>query len=268
MLSLLDSIRAAFSRELVNHVAARMGESENGITKALGGIVPMVLCGLINKAASCESEEMFVLSERAYQLANGRVGSLTGILGMLGGGTYSGSALRQGEHLLSTLFGTWEGSVAAPVSAFAGIRPESAMVLLRMVGAVLPAMLGQYAAHQRLNAYGFMTTLLSLKSQARTLLPAGLRGLTGLLWLGGLGATAPRATFLAVALPPGWPAGRAMSSFGWRRWGQVVAVLVGLLAMLCLLVGPRSGTADTAAWEPAKGSSPQTTTSEVNNMAF
>ena len=268
MLSLLDSIRAAFSRELVNHMAARMGESENGVNKALGGMVPMVLCGLINKAASCEPEEVFALSERAYQLANGRVGSMTSMLGILGRGTYSGSGPQQGEHLLGTLFGTWESSVAVPVGTFAGIRLESATVLLRMVGAVLPAMLGQYAAHQRLNAPGFTATLLGLKSQARALLPAGLRGLTGLLWLSGLGATAPRTNLSAMALPPSWPAGRAMNSFGRRQWGQVVAVLVSLLAMLYLLVGPRSGAADTAAWGPTEMTSAQATSSEVNNMAF
>lgn len=267
MLLLLDSVRAAFSRELVGHVAARLGESENGIHRALGGIVPMVLCGLINKAASCEPETIFLFSERAYQLANGRVGSVMGMLAMLGGGVQSGSALRQGEDLLATLFGATVNIIAVPVSTYAGIRPESSMVLLRLVGAVLPAMLGQYAAFHQLNALSFTATLLSLKNKARALLPSGLSGLTGLLWLGGLGAKAPRPVMATIPLPMEQRI-YAHNSFLRQRWGQVAALLVGLMLVFYIFVGSRPTASESSARLRAGAGIMETKSSEVNYMAF
>lgn len=55
MTSLLDTIKATFSRELVSHLASRLGEAENGVSKALGGLVPVELAGLIKKVGAGEA---------------------------------------------------------------------------------------------------------------------------------------------------------------------------------------------------------------------
>ncbi|HEX8656919.1 MAG TPA: DUF937 domain-containing protein [Hymenobacter sp.] len=185
-MNILDTIKATFSPKLVGHIAARMGECEKGINNALDGIVPVVLGGLINQAASGRAEEVFELSQKAYRATNVSLASLTGVLGILG----SGSALERGEKLLLTLFGTASQVMANSISDYAGIKVSSAATLLNMVSAVLPAELGQYAIVHHLKARGFAEALLSLKGTVRTMLPPGLYGLTCLVWLGGL-VTAP-----------------------------------------------------------------------------
>jgi hypothetical protein len=185
-MNILDTIKATFSPKLVGHIAARMGECEKGIHNALDGIVPVVLGGLINQAASGRAEAVFELSQKAYRATNASLGPLTGVLGTLG----SSSALERGEKLLLTLFGTASQVMANSISDYAGIKVSSAATLLNMVSAVLPAELGQYATAHHLKVRGFADALLALKGTVRTMLPPGLYGLTCLVWLGGL-VTAP-----------------------------------------------------------------------------
>ena len=52
MKGLLSSIKTSFSRELIGHIAARLGEGENSVSKALGGIVPVVLSCLAHWKAA------------------------------------------------------------------------------------------------------------------------------------------------------------------------------------------------------------------------
>ncbi|WP_201986980.1 DUF937 domain-containing protein [Hymenobacter rubidus] len=236
MLQLLNAIQNAFSQELTIHLAARLGEGEAGIRKALGGIVPLVLCGLINKTVSGEAEAVYDLSQRAFQMANGPVGSIGGVLAMLGNGTVSGEALRQGESLLASLFGTVGSIAAEPVSRYAGIRTDTATTLLRVVGAVLPALVGQYAYRQSLDSDKIAALLLRLKAPVRNMLPQGLRGLTGLVWLGGLGASAPRPATACAYLPGPAASQPARSATFGAYWGRILLLLVGVAMLVYLLL--------------------------------
>ena len=46
--NLLIAIKGIFLRKLIIHIAARLGEAESGINRALNGILPVVLGGLIS----------------------------------------------------------------------------------------------------------------------------------------------------------------------------------------------------------------------------
>lgn len=112
---------------------------------------------------------------------------MTGLLGIVGSGDTLGGAMVQGDCLLTNLFGANSGTIADAVSAYAGIKPSSAKTLLGTAGVVVPALLGQYASSHNLKAIGTAWLLVGLKGQVRSLLPAGLHGLTGVLRLGRLG---------------------------------------------------------------------------------
>jgi hypothetical protein len=198
MISLLDTINATFSRELVRHVASRLGEGENAISKGLAGIVPMVLAGLINKAGAGDAPAVHSLTLEAHLEAKGSLATLTGLLGLLGGGHGPGSALAWGHGVVATLVGPSGRFVTASVSEYAQIKPDSATTLLGLVGVVVPALVSQHAA-RGLHAAGTTALLLSLKSQVRTQLPAGLAGLTGLMWPGGLNAASRQQSMVAKA---------------------------------------------------------------------
>ena len=49
-MNLLDSVTGLLTPDLVGKAASFLGESESGVTKALGGIAPAVLQGIIGNA--------------------------------------------------------------------------------------------------------------------------------------------------------------------------------------------------------------------------
>jgi hypothetical protein len=232
MLSLLGTIKKTFSRELSTHLAARLGESENGIRNALGGIVPVVLGGFINKARNDGGRAVFELSQSASAVANGRYDTLTGMLGLLGSGHAPEGGLAAGERLLEMLFGTGSRSIAEPIGNYANIRPASAQALLSLTGAVLPDLLGKYSAQRQMQAKDFAALLLGQKSKVRAMLPPGLSGLTGLLWLGGLGNNSRRLA-ASKALPR---MGRRGTIKALSTWYQVAAGAVGTVLLAFLLL--------------------------------
>ncbi|SFP77151.1 DUF937 domain-containing protein [Hymenobacter arizonensis] len=207
MINFFATLQDAFSQELMGHVAARLGERKSAIGEALGGLVPLVLAGLIEKAKSGGAQEVFDLGQCVAGQARGTYGSVTGILGVVGGGTAAGSALLQGEALVDMLFGASSGAVITTVGQYAGVKPESAGVLVRLVGAVLPALMGQHVAHRNLDARAAAVWLAAMQSRVWGMLPAALHGLTGILWPSELRKAEPiNGGFSGVASPRGFTA--------------------------------------------------------------
>jgi hypothetical protein len=231
MSSLLNTVNQSFSHEFVGHVAARLGEGESGIRNALGGILPMVLAGLINKVGIDEGATVLELSKAASEAAQGRYDSLTGLLGLLGSGYTPGGGLAAGEQLLGTLFGTYKCDLAELIGTHAGIRASSARDLFALAGVVLPDLLGQLASRLRLRATEVAALLLGLKKEVRALLPAGMHGLTGLLWLGGLG-TNRRTTASGTPLGKARPGTAATTA----TWYQLAVGALGTVVLALLLV--------------------------------
>ncbi|WP_310391662.1 DUF937 domain-containing protein [Hymenobacter sp.] len=191
MLSLLDTIKSTFSPELINHVAGRLGERKQGISQALNGAMPVLLGSMARQVRTGDALFCHQFPIEAAHPFNGSYSTLTGMLGMLGGGYAAGSALQRGEALLVSLFGTGSAALAGAISCYARIKLASAKVVLQLLAAVLPALVGQYAARHRLRTKGLAAVLSRQKMQARwDLLPAELRGLTGVAGPGGFAASA------------------------------------------------------------------------------
>lgn len=175
MYTLVSAISQTFSRELINHLAARLGEGENGLRRALDGIIPVMVGGIARQAEASDAQLLFEWSNRAYQMVPYGFGSVTGMLGILGSGTATGSAMTQGETLLRVLFGNSWQTIAASVSRYSHVKRTTAITLLTLVSAVLPGLLGQYAEHNRLTAAAVTINLMGVKSQLKSLLPFDLR---------------------------------------------------------------------------------------------
>lgn len=234
MLSLLDTIKVTFSPELINHVAGRLGERRQGISHALSGAMPVLLGSLVQQVRMGDALFCRQLSIEASHFASGSYSTLTGMLGMLGGGYAAGSALQRGEALLVSLFGTGSAALAGAVSCYARIKLESAKVVLQLMAAVLPALVGQYAARHRLRAMGLAAVLGRQKMQVRwDLLPAELRGLTGLAGPGGL---ATPAALVAAPLRVATAIRHRAAGMVGARWYRVVAAFASfVLLTFCVL---------------------------------
>jgi OmpA-OmpF porin, OOP family len=88
--NLLETVSGLFNNDLVRKAASSLGESEGGIQKAVSGIVPSVLTGLLNKASSGGHAASGVLDLAKQASGSGILGNLSGLLGGGGGGTMSG----------------------------------------------------------------------------------------------------------------------------------------------------------------------------------
>ena len=181
--SLLDSIKTSFSHPLVGHLAARLGEGVTGINKALDNIVPLVLGGIIQKANSGGAQSVFDVSQQAYRAASTSLGSITGLLGIIGRGTATFESVWPGANLLEKLLEASGQQLAGPISEYAGIKMSSAATLCEMVGAVLLTLLGQHAAQHHLTADGTAAELASLQTPVHAMLTCNLPSRAKLLWL-------------------------------------------------------------------------------------
>ncbi|OGX81290.1 hypothetical protein BEN48_06765 [Hymenobacter glacialis] len=143
----------------------------------------------------------------------------------MGSGADASGLLAQGERLLATLFNQPDAAIAEAVSAYAGIKAESAGTVLRLVGAVLPALLGQYTETYHLRPEALGVALLGLRNTVRGMVPRGLTGLTELLWPEGMGTGAT-----CGSLQPG--AGAAEASH--LRWYQTLLASTSFVVLLTL----------------------------------
>lgn len=172
MKNCLQAIRLSFSRELTRHLAARLGERENAVGKALKGMVPMVLCQLVIQVGEGEGRRLFSAVLKADWPGIRDIRNLTEVLALLGGGPDHSAVLDAGEGLLSRLFEASRPGLDDLMCEYAGLRPESVVILLRLVMAMVAAGLAKYALRQQLNAVRLSEELGAAKNQIYSWLPA------------------------------------------------------------------------------------------------
>jgi OmpA-OmpF porin, OOP family len=178
--NLLDSVKGLFTNELIGKAASMLGESETGVGKAMGGIVPTVLSGLLSKSSSGDGASG-ILNMAKEAAGSGILGNLGGLLGGGGGGTASTIL-----NMAGGLFGDKLGGIGKLISGFSGIKESSASSLLSMAAPAALGFLGKHAADNNLNASGLASLLSSQKDNIMKAMPAGLN--LSSLGLGDVGA--------------------------------------------------------------------------------
>lgn len=170
----LQAIRIAFSRELVRHLAARLGEREAAVGKALKGMLPLVLCQLVIRTGEEEGQKIFapILKSDWPRIQN--IQNLTEVLALLGGGPNHSAALDAGENLLAQLFGPTRPSLNVLMSEYVGLRPDSTIILLRLVTAILASELVHYTILQQFTPLRLSEELRAAKNQIYNWLPDDL----------------------------------------------------------------------------------------------
>jgi len=158
-LNVIDLIKGQLGPALVSQAAAQFGESESGISKAIGGLLPAVVGGLANN-----SDNPGVLNA----ITNA---SSSGILGNLLGGSSDNSII---SNLLSSIFGDKLSGLVNSIATFAGISSNSSSSLLNLVTGATVGTIGKYAADNNLGQSGISSLLNDQKGIVSSLLPAGL----------------------------------------------------------------------------------------------
>lgn len=158
-LNVIDLIKGQLGPALVSQAAAQFGESESGISKAIGGLLPAVVGGLANN-----SDNPAVLDA----ITNA---SSSGILGNLLGESSNNSVI---SNLLSTIFDDKLSGLVNSIATFAGISNNSSSSLLNLVTGATVGSIGKYAADNNLGTSGISSLLNDQKGIVSSLLPAGL----------------------------------------------------------------------------------------------
>lgn len=180
-LNLFDAAKSLFTNELVSKASSYLGESESGISKAVSGILPTVLTGLLHKTNTNEGAN--TVAQMVSEQHN------AGMLGNLGSffGSGNNDLAGKGTGLLSGLFGNKSDIVSSLISNFSGIKSSSAGSLLSMA---LPAVLGLIGKHSSGTGASAISSLLnSQKDNIKAAMPAGLNlsSVFGNMWEGGTG---------------------------------------------------------------------------------
>jgi outer membrane protein OmpA-like peptidoglycan-associated protein len=181
--NLLEVVKSLFTSELVSKASSYLGESEGGVSKAMSGILPSVLGGIINKATTGGSHDIAQMAKDQHE--SGIAENLGGFLNHDGGGL-----LNKGSNIISSLFGNNSDGLMGLISNFAGVKSSTTSSLLSMAAPVILGLLGKHAASNNLNANSLSSFLSSQKDHVAAAMPSGFN-LSSIL--GDLGGTAKAA---------------------------------------------------------------------------
>jgi len=239
---LLESAKSIFNNNVVSQASSQLGESEGGIQKALTGIIPVVLTGLLSKAGSSGSAGSLL------DLVKGAAGDAnpSAVTGALQGG--AGGLLSKGADLLRSLFGDKVNSIIGMLSSYAGIKESSASTLLQSAAPATLGTVGQYAAQNNLSPNSFLSLLDSQKDKILGAIPGGLNiaGALGLASIGDLGKKLGGLLHMDTATTTGGavnikPDVKSSSN----RWvWSLLLILVAIILLWYLMRGCGSGKHD------------------------
>lgn len=229
--SLLDSIRAYLTPELIRGASSVVREPESATRLALTTAVPSILAGLTHLSSSPEGVRKLGSLVRDGAFAPVADNAAT----LFAGGTPTTNMMSAGQQLLGSMFEN-SPSVVDTLARSSGIHSSSAASLLGMTAPLVLGVIGKYATAQGLDASGIAGLLRAQKESIFGALPSGMSQV--------IAASGPR------VVPPGADMDRARfnaaeadlprerylktptapSTTGVKRWLWVaLIVLAGLL---------------------------------------
>ncbi|WP_435522687.1 DUF937 domain-containing protein [Chryseobacterium indoltheticum] len=158
-LNIIDLIKGQLGSAFVSQAASQLGESEAGVSKAISGLLPVIVSGLANN-----SDNPAVLDSISNASSQGVLGNLLD--------TASNNSMVSG--LLSSIFGDKLSGIINTIATYAGISNNSSSSLLNLVTGATVGSVGKHAAENNLDKSGISSLLNDQKGVVSTLLPAGL----------------------------------------------------------------------------------------------
>ena len=182
MSNIIQELTNLVSSDVLSKAAGQFGESESGITKAIGGLAPTILAGMLNK-----SNDSGAFGKIFDMISNSADSGAAGNLGALLGGPKPGAPDIAGG-LMDSLFGNKVGGIMDIVSSMAGLKKSSSSSLMGMVAPLVMSYLGKKILKGGLNAMGLSKFLGGQRSNIAAGLPSGIGDLIG------FSADAPKAS--------------------------------------------------------------------------
>ncbi len=230
MSSLIKSITELAGPAVISAVAGKLGESESGVAKAIGALIPTILSGMVEKVGSEEGLGSLFGTLSAPETG----GFLDDLGGLVGGGNLAqGDPRDVAGGLIGSMFGDKVGSILSAVASLAGFSEKgSAGGLLGLAGPLVMGFLGKKIATEGLSAFGLKDLLLGEKDEVYGGVPPAIAGLIGVTPAAAapVAATAAATTATATAAPV------AAGSVGWLKW-VIPLIAIGALGWWLLRAG-------------------------------
>jgi OmpA-OmpF porin, OOP family len=190
-MNVMDVIKPYLTQALMQKAGAWLGESESGVSKALGAMLPTLLGAILQKSDQRGFVDSLasLLSNPALQHAE----VLQDASSLFGAQTASSPVGQLGATFLNTLFGDKQQAVGQAISQHAGIGVGSVGKLFSAAAPLLLALLSKNASRA-----GGLSSLLGLLGSQRSALMSAIPGALGsVLGLGGTGAATAASSFNA-----------------------------------------------------------------------
>jgi outer membrane protein OmpA-like peptidoglycan-associated protein len=177
IMSILNSLKGMVTDQLVSGIASHLGESNEGVTKAMGGIMPTLLGGLLNSKQEDHGMLSGLLSQAGGHSGSGNL--VTDLLGGLTGGNSNAGISGIGSSLVSGLLGNKLGGAASLIGNLAGISSNSSSSLMGIAGSLVASFLGKKMLADGGGIGGIMSMLSGHKDEIMAAAPAGIASTLG-----------------------------------------------------------------------------------------
>lgn len=244
--NLMELLGKEFDSDVVDELSGMLGEPESKVKKAVGGLGPVLVAALADKASSGEGLADLLNMFKSGDFDGGQSLNLGSLVGAKGGGGFS-DVISAGAPLVVSLLGDRRGGVTEWLASVAGIDPKSAASLLSLAAPVLLNLIGGQAK----KSGGFNQAVLGqlLGDQGAFLgdkVPDGLASALGIADLSRLGVglskegpslvMPPKKEGPSLVMPPkkeapspAAPAPKAESGMSWWPWLILALVVIALL---------------------------------------
>lgn len=262
-INIVDLVRNYVSPDLISRASALLGESDGGISKALSGLIPSIVGGVVVKGTQSEAEAGQLLDAAKDANNSGLLGNLSSFFG-------NADLQAQGTGWFNRIFGSQSNTVIDTISDFAGVKSSSSNSLISMVTPLIMGLLGKQAAEQNLDASGFSGFLNTQKANVLSALPSGLGSLASMLGLGSLGAAA-RETVADVqatsAATYNYAEQQAERTGGGLKWLLPLLLLAALAFLLWWMMGKGCNKGEGTAGSDTVATAPTDTTAALTPAA-
>ncbi|HXB93685.1 MAG TPA: OmpA family protein [Puia sp.] len=231
-LNFLDSLKDIFTPDRIKTAAASLGEGETNISKAISGIAPAIIGGIISKTDSGIDGASSILNMAKGAAGTGILPNLTNRFGDLKNGDFVTNGLDTARRLLGDKLDT----ITSTISRFAGIRESSVSSLLAVAAPAALGILGKHATDTNLTPASLSSMLSGQKTAVAASLPVGLASFAG--WITGPATPARnpipvspegvRHTVAPVSTPETRPAPPPRRNWFWP-------ILIGIVLLLLLI---------------------------------
>lgn len=211
--------------QILGTISDKLGEDKAGVTSALGGLLPSILGGLVNKAESGSDSFGPIFDLIKNQGGNFDLG---GLIDMMGSGNLAHNDPRDiGGGLLGSLLGSKTGGLIDAISGMSGIGKKSSSSLLGMAAPFIMSFLAKKIKGEKMDMGGLVSMLLGQKSSIMGAIPGVLASVLG------FGGEAPT-TATAVKSRATTAAATAAASTDTSGGMGLLKWLLPLLAVLAL----------------------------------